>query len=94
MRTPATSVSALAAFEDALWPGERIGESGQPPRRAVVGRLGAAQPRPHRRARWRVQRALKAELIAVGEEDPYVDEELALLEGSAGSDLVGVGAPR
>ena len=28
-----------------------------------------------------VQRALKAELEAAGEEDPYVDEELALLEG-------------
>ena len=28
-----------------------------------------------------VQTALKAELDAIGEEDPYVDEELALLDG-------------
>ena len=37
-----------------------------------------------------MQQALKAELVAAGEEDPYVDEELALLEGSPG-DLAGVG---
>ena len=38
-----------------------------------------------------MQRALKTELTAIGEEDPYVDEELALLEGSP-SDLATVGA--
>ncbi len=74
--------SALGAFEDALAARERIGEPGS-----------------LRVARWMVawalrnlgrteealamQRALKAELTAVGEEDPYVDEELGLLEGSS-----------
>ncbi len=74
---------ALPLFEEALAARERIGD---------VDRI--------RVARWMVawtlrnlgrtdealalQRALKAELEAAGEEDPYVDEELALLEGSPG----------
>jgi hypothetical protein len=33
-----------------------------------------------------MQRALKADLDARGEADPYVDEELALLEGVSGGD--------
>jgi hypothetical protein len=31
-----------------------------------------------------MQRELKAELTADGEQDPYVDEEIALLEGGQG----------
>ncbi len=69
---------ALVAFEEALAACERIGDAGR-----------------IRVARWMVawalrnlgrvdealalQRALKAELVALGEEDPYVDEELEIL---------------
>ncbi len=76
-------VSALPLFEEALAARERIGDV------ATI-----------RVARWMVawalrnlgrteealamQQALKAELVAAGEEDPHVDEELALLEGSPG----------
>jgi hypothetical protein len=70
--------AALAAFEEAL-----------------AGRLARNEPEETRIARWMVawalrnlgrretalamQTALKAELDALGEVDPYVDEELALL---------------
>lgn len=72
--------AALAAFESAVAASRRIGD---------VGRI--------RVARWTVawaqrnlgrydealrgQRELRAELDAAGDTDPYVDEELALLEG-------------
>lgn len=70
--------AALGAFEEALAARERIGD----PARTRVARwmvgwslrnLGEVD-----RAR-EVQLALKAELDAIGEQDPYVDEELALL---------------
>lgn len=73
---------ALATFEEALAARERVGK-----------------PRETRVARWMVawclrlmgrtvdalemQLALKADLDAAGVEDPYVDEELALLQGGA-----------
>jgi tetratricopeptide (TPR) repeat protein len=74
---------ALATFEDALAARQRIGV-----------------PADVRVARWMVgwtlrllgrtdqaratQRELRAELAAAGETDPYVEEELALLEGADG----------
>jgi tetratricopeptide (TPR) repeat protein len=76
-------VAALVCFEEALEARERIGD---------VGRI--------RVARWMVawslrhlgrtdealalQRELRAELAADGAHDPYVDEEIALLEGGQG----------
>ena len=71
-------VAALAAFEEALVARERIGD----PAGARVARWMVAWSLRHLgevdRAR-EVQLALKAELDALGEHDPYVDEELALL---------------
>lgn len=71
-------VSALAAFEEALGARERIGD----PARTRVARWMVGWSLRHLgevdRAR-EVQLALKAELDALGEHDPYVDEELALL---------------
>lgn len=72
--------AALALFDEALEARERIGEVGtiRVARWMVgwalrnLGRIDEALA---------VQRALKAELEAHGQEDPYVDEELALLEG-------------
>lgn len=71
--------AALAAFEDALAARERIGDDARTRvARWMVGwslrNLGEVD-----RAR-EVQLALKAELDAIGEHDPYVDEELALLD--------------
>ena len=76
-------VGALICFEEALEARERIGDVA-----------------PTRVARWMVawslrhlgrtdealamQRELKAELTADGEHDPYVDEEISLLEGGLG----------
>ena len=72
--------AALATFEEALEARERIGDAGNiRVARWMVGwalrNLGRTDDA------LAVQRALKAELEAAGEEDPYVDEELALLEG-------------
>ncbi len=71
--------SALAAFEEALEACERIGE----PARTRVARWMVAWSLRHvgnvDLAR-EMQLALKAELDAIGEHDPYVDEELALLD--------------
>lgn len=71
-------VAALAAFEEALGARERIGD----PARTRVARWMVAWSLRHlgevERAR-EVQLALRAELDALGEHDPYVDEELALL---------------
>lgn len=72
--------AALAAFEEALVARERIGD----PARTRVARwmVGWALRNLDRRAEaLEIQRALKAELVAAGADDPYVDEELALLEG-------------
>jgi tetratricopeptide (TPR) repeat protein len=70
--------AALASFEEALAARERIGDpaSTRVARWMVgwalrnLGRLDEALA---------VQRALKDDLVSIGEDDPYVDEELALL---------------
>jgi hypothetical protein len=71
-------VAALAAFEDALEARRRIGEVS----RTRVARWMVAWSLRHlgrvEEARA-MQLALKAELEADGEHDPYVDEELGLL---------------
>lgn len=76
--------AALAAFEDALAARERIGD----PARTRVARWMVAWSLRHLgmtdRAR-KVQQALRAELDAIGEHDPYVDEELALLDPPSGA---------
>lgn len=70
--------AALAAFEEALEARERIGDDGRS--RVARWMVGwALRNLGDREAALRVQTALKAELEAVGEQDPYVDEELALL---------------
>ena len=72
--------AALAAFEDALAARERIGD----PDRTRVAKwmVGwALRNLGHTEAALRLQKELKAELEAAGHEDPYVDEELALLQG-------------
>jgi tetratricopeptide (TPR) repeat protein len=72
--------AALARFEEALAARERIGEvHGVRVARWMIGwalrNLGRTDEA------LVVQRALRAELEAEGQHDPYVDEELALLEG-------------
>jgi len=70
--------SALIAFEEALAARRRIGDD----RRTRIARwmVGWALRNLGRRDEaLQVQRAVKAELDALGETDPYVDEELALL---------------
>ncbi len=72
--------AALAAFEQALVARERIGDAGRTRvARWMVGwalrNLGRSEEA------LAVQTALKAELDAAGEEDPYVDEEISLLLG-------------
>ncbi|MCW2795825.1 tetratricopeptide repeat protein [Nocardioides sp.] len=72
--------AALASFEEALSARERIGD----PARTRVARwmVGWALRNLDRPAEaLEIQRALKAELLSVGAKDPYVDEEIALLEG-------------
>lgn len=69
--------SALPLFEEALVARERIGDAGRTRvARWMVGwtlrNLGRTDEA------LSLQRALKTELEAAGEEDPYVDEELAL----------------
>jgi tetratricopeptide (TPR) repeat protein len=70
--------AALTAFEEALAARERIGD----PATIRVARwmVGwACRNLGRRDEALRIQRALKAELDAVGDSDQYVDEELALL---------------
>jgi hypothetical protein len=72
--------AALAAFEEALAARERIGDAALTRvARWMVGwalrNLGRTEEA------LAVQTALKAELEAIGEEDPYVDEELRLIQG-------------
>ena len=75
--------AALTAFRDALAARERIGDDA----RTRVARWMVAWSLRHLgvldRAR-EMQLALKAELDAIGETDPYVDEELALLDPPSG----------
>ncbi len=72
--------AALTGFEEALSCCERIGDAGRI--RVARWMVGWALRNLGRTDEARtVQRALKAELEAAGLEDPYVDEELALLEG-------------
>jgi tetratricopeptide (TPR) repeat protein len=73
-------VAALVCFEEALEARERIGDVG----RTRVARWMVAWSLRHlgRTAEaLAMQRALQAELVADGEHDPYVDEEIVLLEG-------------
>jgi tetratricopeptide (TPR) repeat protein len=70
--------AALATFEEALAARERIGEPGGiRVARWMVG--WALRNLGRREEALAVQQALKDELVSVGEDDPYVDEELALL---------------
>jgi len=72
--------AALATFEEALAARERIGEAGTT--RVARWMVGWALRNLGRMDEaLAVQRALKAELEADGQQDPHVDEELALLEG-------------
>lgn len=73
-------VAALVCFEEALEARERIGDVG----RTRVARWMVAWSLRHLGRTGEalaMQRALRAELVAAGEHDPYVDEEIALLEG-------------
>jgi tetratricopeptide (TPR) repeat protein len=72
--------AALAAFEEALSARERIGDDSRT--RVARWMVGWALRNLGRTDEaLAVQTALKAELEAAGEQDPYVDEELALLNG-------------
>jgi tetratricopeptide (TPR) repeat protein len=72
--------AALAAFEEALAARERIGDPGRT--RVARWMVGWALRNLGRTDEaLAVQTALKAELEAAGEEDPYVDEEISLLRG-------------
>lgn len=71
--------AALAAFEQALEACERIGDL----HRIRLARWMVAwslRNLGHRDEALALQRALRADLAAAGEVDPYVDEEIALLE--------------
>ena len=72
--------TALDLFEQALAACERIGE---PPRTRVAKWMVAWSLRELGRTDEALarQRALKAELDAAGETDPFVDQEIAILEG-------------
>jgi len=75
--------AALAAFEEALAARERIGD----PARTRVARWMVAWSLRHlgrTDEALAMQRDLKAVLTADGEHDPYVDEEISLLEGGPG----------
>ena len=73
--------AALVAFEEALAARERIGDAGRT--RVARWMVGWALRNLGRTDEaLAIQQALKAELDALGEEDPYVDEELGLLERS------------
>jgi tetratricopeptide (TPR) repeat protein len=72
--------AALAAFEEALAARERIGDAGRT--RVAKWMVGWALRNLGRTDEaLATQTALKAELEAAGEEDPYVDEEISLLQG-------------
>ena len=72
--------TALAVFEQALAARERIGDV----ERIRVARwlvAWALRHLGHTTDALTMQREIKADLDAAGRHDPYVDEELALLEG-------------
>ena len=72
--------TALERFEEALAARRRIGDDS----RTGVARwmvAWALRNLGRRAEALAMQRALKADLAAAGEDDPYVDEEIALLEG-------------
>lgn len=72
--------AALTSFEEALAARERIGDDSRT--RVARWMVGWALRNLGRTDEaLATQRALKADLDAVGEADPYVDEELALLTG-------------
>ena len=72
--------AALATFQEALAARERIGDAGRT--RVAKWMIGWSLRNLGRTEEaLSMQTALKAELEAAGEEDPYVDEELALLKG-------------
>jgi len=72
--------AALATFQEALAARERIGDAGRT--RVAKWMVGWSLRNLGRTEEaLSMQTALKAELEAAGEEDPYVDEELALLKG-------------
>jgi tetratricopeptide (TPR) repeat protein len=72
--------AALAAFEEALVARQRIGDEGRT--RVARWMVGWALRNLGRTDEALVvQTRLKAELEAAGKQDPYVDEELALLDG-------------
>lgn len=76
-------VAALAAFEEALDARERIGDIA----RIRVARWMVAwslRHLGHHAEALALQRSLRADLAADGEVDPYVDEEIGLLEGLSG----------
>jgi tetratricopeptide (TPR) repeat protein len=76
-------VGALICFEEALEARERIGDIG----RTRVARWMVAWSLRHlgrTDEALALQRELKAELTADGEQDPHVDEEISLLEGGPG----------
>ena len=69
---------ALVVFEEALTACERIGDAG----RVRIARwmvAWALRNLGRRDEALALQQALKAELVALAEEDPYVDEELEIL---------------
>jgi hypothetical protein len=71
--------AGLAAFEEALAARIRIGDDART--RVARWMVAWAMRLSGRTAEaLAAQRALKAELVSIGEEDPYVDEEIALLE--------------
>ncbi len=72
---------ALASFELALSSRERQGDAA----RIRVARwmvAWAMRNLGHTIEALAIQRTLKSELVAIGAEDPYVDEEIGLLEQS------------
>jgi tetratricopeptide (TPR) repeat protein len=76
---------ALVCFEAALGARRRIGDPG----RTRVSRwmvAWALRNLDRREEALALQQALKAELVALGEEDPYVDEEIAILTGGGNKD--------
>lgn len=79
---------ALVVFEDALAARERIGDTG----RTRVARwmvAWALRNLGRHEEALALQQALKAELVALGEEDPFVDEEIALLQDVSGGGTAG-----
>jgi hypothetical protein len=74
--------SALTAFREALDERRRTGSAAE----VRVARwmvAWALRNLGRRDQALEIQQALKDELVAAGEADPYVDEELALLTGSS-----------